>query len=166
MGNIIKSDFSVFPDFCEPQGVAYWEGVKSEFVQKYGMKTHHANIAIAQELMLPQRVIDIIDAIGFSNIKNVSDSDFWEEKITEYSDCRVGPRGVLPLRQRSEEGQVRYLARKTNNGEYTQEIFEALYQEAVGLETQIFVLSKITPTDITDEVIGPIVDQLWEYPVS
>jgi hypothetical protein len=166
MGNIIKSDFSVFPEFAEPEGVAHWEGVKAEFIQKYGPKTHHANIKIAQELKLPQRVIDIIDAVGFSNIKNVADSDFWEDKIVEYSDCRVGPRGVLSLRERSEEGRTRYLARTMKDGDYSEEIFELLYQEAAGLETQIFIMSKLTPADITDESIAPIIEQLWDYQID
>jgi hypothetical protein len=165
MGNIIKSDLSVFPEFSEPEGAAHWEAVKAEFIQKYGDKTHRANIKIAQELKLPQRVIDIIDAVGFSNIKNVSDGDFWEEKIVEYADCRVGPRGVLPLRERSEEGRVRYIARTANDTGYSEEMFEILYQEAVGLETQIFVMSTITPAEITDESIAPLIEQLWDYPV-
>jgi hypothetical protein len=44
-------------------------------------------------------------------------------------------------------------------------MFEILYQEAVGLETQIFVMSTITPAEITDESIAPLIEQLWDYPV-
>ena len=30
MGNIIKSNLNHFPEFCEPEGTAYWEKVKAE----------------------------------------------------------------------------------------------------------------------------------------
>lgn len=166
MGNIIKSDFSVFPEFCEPEGVAHWESVKAEFIQKYGPKTHRANIMIAQELKLPQRVIDIIDAVGFSNIKNVSDTDSWEKKVVEYADCRVGPKGVLSLEERHEEAHIRYMTRMPENEKYTEYEYEQLITSAAEIETQLFVMSTITSAEITDEVITSIIEQLWDYPVG
>lgn len=166
MGNIIKSDFSVFPEFAQPEGPEYWEKVKAEFVQKYGQRTHRANVMIAQELKLPKRVIDIIDAVGFSNIKNVSDADFWEEKIVEYSDCRVGPKGVLSLKDRHDEAHHRYMAHMPQNDKYSEEEYQHLIASAAAIETQIFALSSIAPADITDAAIAPIIEQLWDYQIS
>ncbi len=166
MGNIIKSDFSVFPEFAEPEGVEHWEKVKADFIQKYGQKTHRANVMIAQELKLSRRVVDIIDAVGFSNIKNVSDADLWEEKIVEYSDCRVGPKGVLSLKDRHEEAHHRYMSHMPQSEKYSEDEYMQLIASAAAIETQIFAMSLIAPSDITDAAIAPIIEQLWDYPVT
>jgi putative nucleotidyltransferase with HDIG domain len=34
MGNIIKSGLPYFPEFIQPEGSAYWEKVKQEYIQK------------------------------------------------------------------------------------------------------------------------------------
>ena len=31
MGNIIKFDLSLFPEYLEPEGLEYWQGVKNDF---------------------------------------------------------------------------------------------------------------------------------------
>ena len=34
MGNVIKADLSLFPEFLEPKGYEYWKNVKREFIEK------------------------------------------------------------------------------------------------------------------------------------
>lgn len=64
MGNIVKSDFSVFPDsFYMPEGKVYWQKIKEEYVTKYGTNDHHATIEIVQELGVSEKVIECIDGI-------------------------------------------------------------------------------------------------------
>src|SRR3989344_8037906 len=109
MGNIIKSELSYFPEFLEPQGLVYWQGVKDEYVKKYGADHHAANSAIARDIRLPENVCTLIDSLGFSKLEEVLKDPSLERKVCEYADLRVGPYGVLPLIERLLEGRRRYL---------------------------------------------------------
>ena len=48
MGNIIKFDLDALPAFLEPQGLSYWQGVKDEYIAKYGTDEHIATYAICR----------------------------------------------------------------------------------------------------------------------
>jgi hypothetical protein len=164
MGNITKANLATFPESLEPEGVEYWKGVKSEFMRKYGEDAHAANIAIAKELQLPPDVIELIDGISFSNIDNIVKNGSFEQKIAEYADDRVGPHGILPLRERLDEARARYV----NSGKtyYTKEGFERLSESAFVLEKQVFARAHITAEEIDDDTINPLVEKLRHYPVS
>ncbi len=167
MGNIIKSNLTVFPDFSEPEGVEYWKQQKEDFTLRYGPDAHKANILIAQELRLPESATRHMDAMGFSRMASVVESDSWELKITEYSDMRVGPRGILTLEERLEDGRKRYRNDGKRDGIAAEEsVYEALVRSAQKLEAQIFAQSALTPEDITDASIAPLIEELRKYPVS
>ena len=171
MGNIIKSDLSVFPEFLEPEGLDYWQGVKDEFVNKYGSDHHAANSAIAREIGLPQSALELLDNIGFSKLETILASVSDEIKICEYADLRVGPHGVLPLEERLHEGRQRYLKRHPNEWvgrgvRSTTEQFQTLIRTARELERQIFEHASIRPEDITDASVAPLVEELQNYSVA
>ena len=172
MGNIIKSDLTVFPEFSEPEGLDYWQGVKDEYVKKYGADHHVANAVIAREIGLPESAYRLITDIGFSKIDKILLDASDEQKICEYGDLRVGPHGVLPMEERLEEGRRRYLSRKSVvDGEGTgvrkpDEHYQALVRSAKELEQQIFESATITPVDITDDAIKDIVEELRDYPID
>ena len=167
MGNIIKSDLTTFPQFLEPEGLAYWQGVKDEFVRKYGPDEHRANIAIARELELPERVCDYIDHLGFSMLKAIKRSSFGH-KIAKYADLRVGPFGILSLDERLSEARERY-GRKAKQGSTLSPNdgnFDELAAVAADIEKEIFAHSRIRPEDINDRTAAPVIEELWEYNVS
>ena len=171
MGNIIKSDFAAFPDFWEPQGIAYWEDVKNTFIQKYGASTHQANVAIATEIGLPAGVIALIDGIAYSKMASILESSSYELKICEYADTRVGPRGVLSQRDRMLEGKWRHDKRKEQEEEkiepyYVDSGFENLLHLAHGIEEQLFTEATIRSEDINDTSVAPLIEILGEYPIS
>src|SRR3989344_4621725 len=112
MSNIIKSNLKYFPDFCEPEGVAYWEQVKQEYVEKYGSDHHAATVGIVKEVGLPRRAVELIEGVGYSKLETILAGEDLEQKICEYADTRVGPHGVLPLKERLAEGRARYLETK------------------------------------------------------
>ena len=172
MGNIIKSELTYFPGFCDPEGVEYWEKVKSEFVTKYGTNHHEANSAIAREIGVPASAAILIDNIGFSQIAKVVADSSYERKIVQYSDARVGPHGILSVEERFEEGRRRYLSRKSvEKGEGTgvrkpEAEYRVLVRITKELEQQIFTRATITPTDISDVAIRDDVNDLRNYPVA
>jgi|SRR3989344_3606743 len=167
MGNIVKSDLSRFPEFCEPEGLSYWEDVKADFIRRYGSHAHEANIAIGKELQLLENVVAIMDASSFSRLENVLASDSVELKILQYADTRVGPYGVLSIGERLVEARKRYVARiKTKEYYETDENFEKLSKAAYGIEKQILALTTIGPDDINEAAVTPLLEQLRKYPVA
>ena len=168
MGNIIKSDLTYFPEFVEPEGLEYWEKVKADFVSKYGQDHHAANKAIAEDSGLSDRVVHLVDNIGYSKLPKIVQSDDLEQKVAEYADTRVGPYGVLPLKERMLEGKRRFDAKRMHGATpyYQDSEFERLVNTAQQLEKQIFAHANIQPDDITDEAVAPLLEELQNYPVA
>lgn len=170
MGNIVKFDLSYYPDTVKPEGKEYWEGVKGEYVGKYGAEQHGASRKIAEEIGLPERVIEIIGNIGFSKMRQLVASDSYELKVCEYGDSRVTPYGIRSMDERWEDGRKRYLGRKdaasvARGVSESQEAFEALVALGHELEQQIFAHASIRPEEITDASVAPIIEELWDYRV-
>lgn len=165
MGNIIKADLTLFPDFLKPEGRAYWQQVKEEDIAKYGTDEHAATLKIVRELELPDSVYAYIDGIGFSALHITRRSSSYEQKICEYADLRVGPHGALSLDERIEEGRIRYAGR-TSEMPTHEERFAELKDAAKEIERQIFSRTDIKPADIRNGTIASIVEELWEYPVD
>lgn len=162
MGNIIKSELTVFPEFTEPEGLAHWQLVKEEFISKYGADSHAANVTIARELRLPEASVRLIDGISFSGIEKTKDGDSYEQKIVEYCDLRVGPHGVLSLAGRIEEGKSRFVSKHPGQHRDENE-WEKIVLAAHEIERQLFLESDITPEDISEEAVRPLFDALRAY---
>ncbi len=170
MGNIIKADLAQFPQFLEPQGREYWEGVKEEYIQKYGTDTHTATVAIAHEIGPSANVLAYIDGFGFSRLGATRASTSYEQKIAEYSDLRVSPYGICAMEKRLAEAHTRYLRVHDevalDGVPHARERFEELFQAAQKIERQIFSHTTIVPGDITDAAVAPIIEELWKYAVD
>lgn len=164
MGNIIKVDFTQFPETFEPEGIAYWRKVQADFVRRYGPDEHHATIAIGHELHLPLQAIAFMDHLGFSKLEHSRDTHSYEQKIVQYADTRVAPLGVLSMQARYAETRIRYQSRRTDiPGD------DARYQELIAaseeLERQIFSRCNIKPEDIADESVASVIEELRGFRV-
>jgi hypothetical protein len=160
MGNIIKFKLNV-PEFLQPEGLKYWEGVRQEFKDKYKGDEHVATIEIAKEIGVSDSVIKLIQAISFLRAhENVTTEDF-SRKITAYSDDRVTPHSVVSLEDRLADLRRRY----NHKGGDTRERrnFEESMRE---VEKQIFAKCKIKPEDITDTSVAPIIEELKTFVVK
>lgn len=167
MGNIIKSDLTKFPEFRSERGLEYWENEKKEFINRYGNNAHTANVAIAKEIGLRNKVVALIDGVGFSRLADILASDSYGLKIVEYADTRVGPHGVLSIKDRLYEAKNRYDARQKRKSYYdTDENFERLAAVAHKLEEQILAGARIRTEDINDVAVAPLIKELRTYPVA
>jgi hypothetical protein len=163
MGNIIKSDFSRFPEFLQPEGLKYWQGVKDAYIKKYGVDEHLATEIIAKELGLPLETISCLKHTGFSNAIRNKNSNSFENKICNYADMRVGPNGVMSMDDRIQEGRERYKGRiHTIVGDN----FEAQVQALKNIEKEIFGKINIRPDQITDDNIKEIIEELRNYKIK
>ena len=164
MGNIIKMDLKKFPEFRADKGEEVWKKIQASFIEKYGRNAHAGNVAIAKEIGLPEETVALIDGISFSNLDKIVASNSWEQKICEYADTRVGPYGVLSLKERLAEARSRYI--ESGKSYYTEEGFSRLSEFAVELEGQIFSNAKLAPSDIDDKAIAPLLDELRKFPIA
>jgi hypothetical protein len=161
MGNIIKSNLEILPEFLEPEGRDYWQKVKNEYIGKYGEDEHKATLEIMRELGAPSEIIELVDKIGFSLLCEHRDADNLIHKIISYSDGRVDPYGIVSYDERMEEAKKRYQNNKDNKR--TEE--ERLKSVACGeeIEKQIFSKCKIKPEDINNETVAPVILSLKEF---
>lgn len=166
MGNILKFDLISFPQFLEPQGLAYWQEIKNDFEKKYGVDEHNATLRIAKEIGVFERTFEYIDAIGFSKAgENARQNDFGK-KICAYADMRVGPFGILTLEERFADGKKRYENRKTGAGLTLSSWQRAEMAGALSdIERQIFSRTKIGAGDISDSSIATAFEEFKNFEI-
>lgn len=164
MGNILKFDLTVFPEFLRSKGVAYWQSVKADFHQKYGESEHEATLQIAREIGVNDRVIELISAIGFRQAKENYESVDFGRKICAYADMRVAPFGVTTLQKRSEDLAHRYSAHYPGPTQKAER--ERFVQFLTKVETQIFEKCDIQPTDLTEDRIQKSIPLLKEWQIT
>lgn len=161
MGNIIKFNMHYRPYDFQPEGVAYWQQVKDEYIAKYGHDENAATEQIMLELNVSKRVMDIYAHIGFSRVPSVLDLDDYDFKVANYADQRVGPDGVMDLHKRLEEGRTRYFANK--NAIADPVFFDNNVRRIEMIEEQVFAKSRLEPKDINDSSIIPIIEDLRTF---
>jgi 5'-deoxynucleotidase YfbR-like HD superfamily hydrolase len=164
MGNIIKFNLPLFPTFLKPEGIAYWQKIKDDYIQKYGNDEHHATLQIARELNVSQRIIELIDNISFLHEKENYESKDFSQKIVAYADMRVEPFGVTSLKKRLADGRTRFNINKPGQGADA-DIFDEMARYLEKIEEQIFEKCDIQAVDITQKRIQPLMKELKEFEI-
>ncbi len=166
MGNIVKFDLTkaqeLYPElFIKSEERAFWENVKQEFIEKYGSISHQATDGILKETGVSNRILELVDGVGFDQaVDNLQSEDFGK-KICAYSDMRVGPKGVISLEERFADLRVRYKSHP--EGAQNREVFEDALRQ---IEQQIFERCKIRPEAITEDGVKDRVEKLKEFEIS
>lgn len=163
MGNILKFDLEKFPEFLQPQGKEYWEGIKAEFARNYGGDEHVATIAIAEEVGVSLRTIELIKSISY--VPQLLDPAYPEmsAKICEYCDLRVTPFGITSMADRWQDLQTRY--QKKNASEERQQRLVLLQKNSQVIEDEIFSHCSISPDGITQASASDVIAALHDFVV-
>lgn len=162
MGNIIKSDLNIFPDYLKEKGLNYWKEVKREFTNTYGKDDHKATLKIINEIGLEKCVADIVKNLEFANTLEISKSGNQDKIITKYSDLRVTPYGISTLEERFQEAKKRYVYGKNKRSESEFNKSASVWNN---IESEIFSFSKIKPNDITEEKVEPLLETLRNFDI-
>lgn len=165
MGNIVKFNMSFMPEAFEPEGVAYWTGVKEEVIGKYGSEEHEVTQKIIEEMEIPERIVEVVEALGFAKAKETFETKDFRVKVCLYSDQRVMPLGVATLEKRMKEGYKRFLGRK-NWPQSEIDKFAVLAGYLRKIEAQIFEQCRIKPEDITEESVKALVMDFANFEIS
>lgn len=163
MGNILKFNLDLFPDFLEPEGKQYWQKVTDNYEAKYGTDEHKATLMIARELGVDERIIRLIDVFQFSQAKENYESHDLNIMVSAYADMRVEPKSVVSLEQRLEDGKKRF---KLNKHLPDNEMF---FNKMSGylkkMEDSIFNQTNIKSEDITNEKVNKILPSLSDFDI-
>ncbi len=162
MGNIIKSKLDYFPEFVKPEGIDYWQGVKDEFIQKYGENEHEATVEIIKELNLPEKISYLAGENRFSFMCKHSKEGDLIQKLIHYADGRVGPHGILSYDERMNDANKRY---KNHKLSVEEEERDRLVNCGRDIEKYIFSYSNIKPEDINDESVKNIIEELKNFEI-
>lgn len=165
MGNILKFKLDLYPQFLEPEGLEYWTKVKAEFQSKYGIDEHRATYMIAEDIGVDDRVMELIKSFGFSNLKEIWQSDDMAKKICNYSDMRVMPDGVASLVDRLEDGRKRFAINKPDV-EWRRDSFEEFSNYAKQIEGQIFEKCSIRASNVTEQTIHSLIRPLENITIN
>ncbi len=108
MGNIIKFKFDSTAFGLVLENVEHWRSVKRRFIEIYGPDEHAATVAIAREIGVSDRILQLLDRVGFSHAVETLGSGDRAGMIAAYSDMRVSPTGVTSLSERLDNIHERY----------------------------------------------------------
>ncbi len=111
----------------------------------------------------PERVMELIDAIGFSKAKQNAESEDYSKKIAAYADMRVTPFGVTSLEERLKDGHERFKTRKPDL--VSDNHFEEMTGYFAKIERQIFAHLPEEARIITDETITRYVSEFEFLPI-
>jgi len=164
MGNVVKFNLehtkSIFN--LSDEEIINIKKNQDEFIKKYGENDHEANMNIACELGLSQKVIELISGNRFENLCIDAKMDDWSRKVLHYADSRVGPTGILSYEERMDEAHNRYKNSKLGANEEERQRLVGCGKE---IEKQIFSNCKIKPEDINNDSIKPYLEKLKKFEV-
>ncbi len=169
MGNILKFDLSDSGRLAAVlplEQLEHWREIRREYEAKYGTDEHHASIVIGREIGLREQVLMMIDNMRFSRTRWVLEEAPFEMKIVKYADLRVGPLGILPLRERLDEANARYRGAHFDAGDgYDAEVLHFTEKACAELEMLLLKKSGLESTALNDETAQPVIEQLRTYSI-
>ncbi len=137
MGNLLRFAFREHLDLWgeEKRNLDKWKKIRDQMEKKYGPNEQLATLKIAKEIGADERMLFLIKNKSFRYTDKTAKSDDWELKIITYAGQRIGPSGLLTLKQRFEEIKDRHKNR-VKTGYYLPGR-EVLIQSAFKLELAI-----------------------------
>lgn len=163
MGNIIKFKLDRFPEFLEPEGFEYWKKVQDSFKEKYGTDEQLATLMICDELGVTDTVLDCIRAVGMTKAHHNLTEGTLEERITNYADLRIGPKGLLSLQERLTDGKVRY--GNTHDGVTLTDTGFKMMSETIYALERALTTATYAPKDITADMCDRVAAELTTYAI-
>ncbi len=154
LGNIIKMDLESEKGLrllgADRRRTQEIKEIQDQMIEKYGKDDHAATYAIAKEIGASEHVLELLDSKVFTKIDQIVTGKDIELKICAYADLRVGPLGILMLKERF--GELRHrVSNETLAERYPN--FEELAVAAQQIEAQIFEHLQIAPEEINDFTI-------------
>jgi hypothetical protein len=165
MGNFAKIDYSK-EEFL-PSGdkdIYYWQKKKQDFINNYGADDHVATFNIASELGFDSSILWVVLNKIFINNEMIANSDNYELKICAYADQRVGPEGIVSLKDRFDELKERYGSK--SNASINHPRSEYLIKAAFDIEDQVLSYTSIESSDTLNKKISSMIEKFLQYKIT
>lgn len=134
MANIIKFNFNNPPLFKEEENqIDYWKKIQLEMIQKYGRDVHLATLKICQEIDPSEKVLGIIEKMKWENALDLLKLQNFESAILIYCDMRIGPFGIMPLKDRIDNLSTRNQNFDFNSLKAAAELLETTLRENISI---------------------------------
>ena len=161
-GNILKFDFEGHPHLLEEEqpNVQRWKALQAEWAARFPDE-NAMTYAIAAECGMHPGEIAMMRDLGYGLMDRIAQEERFERKIVKYADMRAAPFGILPLKDRLEEGNKRYAKHPTISIDHSKT--KLLQEAAFDVERQIMVHCTLTPRDITEETVAHVMEALRSY---
>ncbi len=161
-GNILKFDFEGHPHLLEEEqaNLEHWKDLQAKWASRFASEDE-MTYAIAAECGLGEDGIAMMKNLGYGLMDRIAAEPRFERKIVKYADMRAAPFGILPLKDRLEEGHRRYAKHPTVTIDHSKT--EILETAAFDVERQIMAHCTLTPGDITEEAVAPVMEALRSY---
>jgi HD domain len=163
MGNIIKFKLDRFPEFLEPEGYEYWAQVQFEYIAQYGWDEHDATEAICHELKVPDAVMECVHSVGLTKVHHNLTEGGVASRATNYSDLRVGPRGLLSIAERHADARVR-AGLYHDKQHLTEAEFALIGSDCTQLEKTL-TTAQFNPASLTEVTITSLVAELRSFQI-
>lgn len=121
--------------------------LQSRLRASYGDNEHHATVEVCKEIGCTSTAVRIVSNLEWSYIPSLLSKNDLESLIPIYGDMRVGPKGMLTLKQRLED-----LKARTGESEHE--------QNGIQLESLISSNVSIDLNEINDEQINKSFEEL------
>lgn len=144
MANIIKYNFDK-PQLFKEEGkrVDYWRQIQKEYLKKYGTNIHKATLTICQEIGLSKKVLQLIENLEWDNTLKVLKENNFSSAIMIYCDMRIGPFGILPLKERMKNLKTRVVTHDMEKMERAGKLLEKTLQENIKININAIKDSQI-----------------------
>lgn len=163
LGNLVKVNFSLpnLEVYFEPEGVAYWQEKQFEIWETISQDEHEVTNHYLNELGVGPEIIEVVNSIELTNIKEILEKKSIEEKIIQYADLRVGLNGIVSTTERLADIKARYVPSR-----FTNEFILQAHQWLADIETFIFSRAVILPTDITETTTAKLQKVLLQFDIA
>lgn len=164
LGNILKFDMEMFPEVRKPEWVKYRQGIKDDFAQ-YGDDEHAATKKIASLCGISDSSMELLkmfDEYNDDKLMQSKNSALW---ICDYADARVATFGITTLHDRIQKITKRNMKNHGRTEQKAKEVAKNRTKTAEMMEEGIFKQCTLTPEDINDRTINPLLEDLRSFDI-
>ena len=87
--------------------IANLDKLQRRLRSRYGDNEHHATVEVCKEIGCSPTAVTIVNNLEWSYIPSLSSKNDLESLIPIYGDMRIGPKGILTLKQRLDDLKAR-----------------------------------------------------------
>lgn len=136
MGNILKFNLDLYPDFFQPEWVDYWKWIKEQYKQ-YWSNDWEATLSLAYSLGISKTAMKVLYAQVMLPFQSNVEGNNIAIKICEFADMSVSPHWIISWRERILDLEKRNMKNHAMSLEKAQEVTQRRLMLMAKLENEL-----------------------------